>query len=224
VFTSTLKVKPAAGLFFISSSGKPFDTDKSLIAAQVHLNYKAEKSELNLATGIFNMDSLSNLPDGVETFSTDYNLSVSNVSVTYNTAKLPITIGANMMMNLADLTDSTIIANAHDGETMGYDVVFEVGKLKAAKDYLISFTYAHIEKYSVVDYFAQDDWLRWGFSGATGTRSSNFRGFEVMVAYAFGPKCNIMTRAYIVEGIAENTPGATIEINNRFRLDMNIGF
>ncbi|MFN0274333.1 MAG: putative porin [Chitinophagales bacterium] len=220
----TLKVKPAAGMFFISSAGKPFDKDRTLLAGQIHLNHKSEKTELNLATGIFNMDSLGNLPDGVETFSVDYNLSVSNVRFTYNTAKLPITIGANVMMNLADLTDSTIVANAHDGETMGYDVILEIGKLKAAKDYLISFTYAHIEKYSIVDYFAQDDWLRWGFSGATGTRSSNFQGFEIRLAYAFGPKCNIMLRTYIVEGIAENTPGATLETNNRFRLDMNIGF
>ena len=221
---ATLKVKPAAALFFISSSGTPFDKDRTLIAAQIHANYKKDKVDFNLASGIFNMDSLGNTPDGTESFAVDYNLSVSNIRFTYNTAKLPITVGANLMMNLADLNDSSIVANDHENETMGYDLILEIGKLKAAKDFLVSFTYAHIQKYSVVDYFAQDDWLRWGFSGASGTRSSNFQGLEIRLAYAFGPKCNIMARTYLVKGIAENTPGATLETNNRFRLDMNIGF
>jgi hypothetical protein len=221
---STVKIKPSLGMFFISSAGTPFDKDQTLLAGQLHVNSKKDKLELNAASGIFYMDSLGNLPDGAHTFAVDYHLSVSSVRVTYNTATLPITFGANVMQNFATLDDSTIVANQHEYETLGYDIILEVGKLKTAKDYLIALTYAHIEKYSVVDYFAQDDWLRWGFSGASGTRSSNFKGFEIRIAYAFGPKCNIMARTYFVEGIAENTIGSVIETNNRFRLDMNIGF
>ena len=221
---ANLKLTPSAGLFFISTTGSPFRNDRTLIEGQVHANYKKDKIDLNLASGIFYMDSLGNYPDGTETFSVDYHLSVSNFRLTYNTAKIPLTVGANLMVNFAELNDSTIIANKHENEKLGYDIILEVGKLKAAKDFLISVTYAHLEKYSIVDYFGQDDWLRWGFPNALGARSSNFQGFEIRLAYAFGPKCNIMARTYLVKGIAENTPGATLETNNRFRLDMNIGF
>ncbi len=99
-----------------------------------------------------------------------------------------------------------------------------MGSIREKNQWLIAYIYAHIEKYAVVDYFAQDDWHRWGFSGATGTRSSNFVGHEIRLAYAIGHKFNIMLRTYFVEGIAKATPASQIEQANRIRLDINIGF
>ena len=97
-------------------------------------------------------------------------------------------------------------------------------QLKDKKNYMLGVYYAHIEKYSVVDYFAQDDWLRWGYSSASGTRSSNFDGVELRAGYAFGPKFNLLARTYLCNGIVANTPQSDIETADRFRLDLNIAF
>ncbi len=51
------------------------------------------------------------------------------------------------------------------------------GGLGRRHEYQVSYTYAHIEDYAVVAFFAQDDWHRWGSAGET--RSSNFAGHEV---------------------------------------------
>jgi Putative porin len=219
------KIKPAAGFFIITSNGTPFRSDRTQKALQIHVNHKTAESELNFATGLFKMDSLGNTPDGAATFPIDYNLSVTTAKYSYNAGTMPISIAANYIINTSDLTTvPTIVANNHQDQKKGYSLTLEYGRLKAKNDYLFGFTYAHIEKYAIVDYFAQDDYMRWGFTGASGTRSSNFQGFELKAAYAFGPKCNITARTFIVNGIAPNKPAATLETNNRFRLDMSIGF
>ena len=137
--------------------------------------------------------------------------------------KTPVSIAGNGILNLAKLNDNpNVVDNDHQNETTGYRATFETGKLKAAKDYLLSVTCAHVEKYSVLDYFAQDDWMRWGFSGGAG--GSNFKGLELRAAYAFGPNLNLVARTYLIKGIAPNKPEATLETNHRFRLDLNVAF
>ena len=220
---NTTHVKPTVGFFFISSTGKPFDTDVTLKAAQLHVNVAKNKSEINIASGIFSINDLPNLPDGTGTFKIDYKMVVSNLKFTYK-SKIPIAITADIMLNLENYTDSTIIANQHQDQTTGYVVGAELGQLKDKKNYMLGVYYAHIEKYSVVDYFAQDDWLRWGYSSASGTRSSNFEGVELRAGYAFGPKFNLLARTYLCNGIVANTPQSDIETANRFRLDLNIAF
>ncbi len=220
-----LTIKPSGGFFIINSSGKSLKRDRTLRAAQLLATQKSSHTELNVSTGFFQMDSLGNTPDGTASFPVNYHLSVTNAKFTYFMQKLPISIAGNLMKNLAELSGTEIKANNHQDQKTGYTATLELGQLKAAKDFLFSVTYAHIEKYAVLDYFAQDDWMRWGFSGgAGGTRGSNFKGFEFRAGYSFGPKCNLIARAYFIDGIAPNKPGAVLETNNRFRLDMNIGF
>lgn len=223
---SAWKLKPAVAYFIINSTGKSFRRDRTMKAMQLHANYRPGKNELNLSTGLFVIDSMGNTPDGTQTFLVNYQESFSSLRFTYGAWKIPVSIAGNVMLNLAKLNDNTnVVGNDHQNETTGYSATFEIGKLKAAKDYLLSVTYAHVEKYSVLDYFAQDDWMRWGFSGgAGGTRGSNFKGLELRAAYAFGPNLNLVARTYLIKGIAPNKPEATLETNNRFRLDLNVAF
>jgi hypothetical protein len=220
------KLKPSGGFFVINSSGKSFVKDRTLKALQLAGNYKFDGNELNFSTGLFVMDSLGNAPDNTQSFLVNYSESFSNVKFTYNKLSVPVSIGGNYMVNMADLGYSTsITANNLQGQKAGYSVTAEIGKLKAKNDYLLAITYTHIEKYSILDYLSQDDWMRWGFpNGASGARASNFQGVELKAAYAFGPNCNLMARTYIVKGIVGATPTATIETGNRFRLDFNVGF
>ena len=218
------KLKPSGGYFIAITNGSPFNTDKTLKAFQILANYKTPTKEFNIATGIYKSDSLGNTPDGTATFLVNYAISVTSAKFTFNTKKLPLSIAGNFMYNFAELNNPTIIANNHQNQNTAYSATLEYGQLKNAHDFIISATYAHTEKYAIVDYFATDAWLRWGFTGATGTRSSNYEGIELRAGYAFGPKYNLLARAYFVNGIAPNKPGATLESNNRFRLDFNVGF
>jgi hypothetical protein len=219
------KIKPAAAFFIINSNGKSLQRDRTMRVFQVLGTYKNRGNELNLSTGYFSTDSIGNLPDATQTFRLNYHESVSSMKFTYGGSKFPISVAGNVMLNLAGLVDSNIVKNNLQEQKTGYSITLELGKLKMAKDVLLSVTYAHIEKYAVLDYFAQDDWMRWGFSGnAGGTRGSNFKGFEFRAAYAFGPNCNLVARTYLIGGLAPNKNGASLETNNRFRLDLNVGF
>ena len=224
--SENFKLKPAVAFFIISSSGKSFDLDKSMKAFQLSANYKSGQNELNLSTGYFMLDSLANAPDGTQTYNLSYDFSYSNLKYTYSGFKIPVSVAGNLMLNTATLDNKTIVANNLQNQKTGYSATFEVGKLKVAKDFLLSVTYAHIEKYAVVDYYTQDDWVRWGFpGGASGGRDSNFEGFELRAGYAFGPNCNLLMRTYFVHGIVKNTPAAVaLETGNRFRIDLNVGF
>ena len=90
---------------------------------------------------------------------------------------------------------------------------------------MFSYYYAHIPKYSVVDFLAQDDWVRWGLGNAVGTRSSNFIGHEFRLAYSFGRGFDVIVRTYVVKAIKkENLNQEVLETNNRFRIDCNFKF
>lgn len=222
--SKTLEIKPVIGLYFIATAGNPFGEDEELRAAQLHLKNTTDKSLVNVAVGYFGFNDLPNVPDGAGTYAINYNDVVTSIKYTQK-LKIPVSIALDLMTNLTDYSsDSVIVANNLTDEKLGYVINLEVGQLANKNNFLIGYYYSHIEKYAVVDYFAQDDWTRWNFDNATGTRSSNFSGHEIRIGYALGPKNNLVFRTYFVKGIAENFPGATIETNSRVRLDWNIGF
>jgi hypothetical protein len=113
-----------------------------------------------------------------------------------------------------------------DNERTGFVTSLSYGSAENKGDWQIGYRYAQIQKYSVVDYFAQDDWVSWSFPDNTpGTRSSNFMGHEFQATYAFGPGFNLVTRLYLVQGIKKNDPAdISRESADRVRIDLNIGF
>ncbi|MDP7397065.1 MAG: hypothetical protein QF541_09355, partial [Lentisphaeria bacterium] len=96
----------------------------------------------------------------------------------------------------------------------GWDVYAKLGSLKEPGDFLAGYYYARVEKYAVARHLSQDDWFRWG--SATQTRSSDYKGHEIRVAYAFTKKINLVARGYLVDAISTGEDG------KRFRLDLNV--
>ena len=115
--------------------------------------------------------------------------------------------------NAADVAP---LAVANQGETFGYALSATLGQLKKKHDWLVAYTYAHIETLAVNASFAQDDWVRFG-SGPQ-TDASDFEGHEARVAYAVSKNINLMARLYFVEAITTSQNG------NRFRMDVNWRF
>ncbi|MFQ5627781.1 MAG: putative porin, partial [bacterium] len=124
--------------------------------------------------------------------------------------KTPISVGADLMANTEDPT----ISGFEDQKT-GYVAQASIGQLKNTKDWLLGFYYANIERFSVIENFAQDDWWRFG-SGHT--NSSDLKGFEIRAALQIGKNTNLVARHYVTEMIVGNNEA------NRFRIDLNTKF
>lgn len=216
-----ISIKPTIGYFIVNSLGKGLERDPALIAGQIAVEIELNKIGITLASGYYRLNDIPNQNDGSGTFKLDYSFLNSGIKFDFKT-KLPISTGFDYLVNLKDYSDNTSISTVFQDETDGFVASLSIGKLKGNKDFLIGYYYAYIPKLSVVDYLAQDDWVRWNHNNVTGTRSSNFKGHEIRLGYALGANLNVVARAYFVDGIV--TTGSFKETNNRVRLDVNIGF
>jgi len=91
-----------------------------------------------------------------------------------------------------------------------------------SKKFSAKVSYAQIQKYAVIDMYAQDDWVRWGNS--TMTRSSNFGGFGVVLKYKLAKNFNTQLKFWNVEGLTKSTGDTALETGTRIRWDFNIKF
>lgn len=139
----------------------------------------------------------------------DYKIWASSVQYNWNA----FIFGADLYHNLENYDDNPEINEVYKDQNTGY-----VASLKyTINKFQFGYCYTHIEKYAVIDYFAQDDWLRWGTE--TFTRSSNFKGHEFKARYKINSQFNITFRTWLVSGIV--TTSSHLESGNRFRLDLN---
>ena len=83
-------------------------------------------------------------------------------------------------------------------------------------------TYAYLERFSNLDYMAQNDWARWDYSGfdSPDGRLSNLWGIEAVLAYAISEKVNLVSKYYLVEQLVPY--GAEKETGQRIRFDINL--
>jgi len=220
-----INLKPTASYFIVYSLGQKFNTDASLSALQLAFDFSLEKMGITIASGYYRFNDLPRQSDGEGIGTLNYQFINSGVKVALKT-KFPVAIGADLMLNLENYSgDSLIVASGLESEKTGFVASLSLGKLQKKGDILFAYYYSYIQKYSVVDYFAQDDWVRWSYSNSTGTRSSNFQGHEFRLAYAFGSGFNVVTRMYLVDAIAKNHPeDVAKETGKRFRIDFNIKF
>ena len=223
---NSLTFKPVAGIYTTKSKGSLFSDDGIFSAGQLAIVKAFKSSKLTLATGLFHFKNLADLNQKPLDEELNYSIWQNGVQVILHRTK-PISVGFDLAYNLEDYEDNTWIKeSALEDQRLAWVFSLSLGKLAAKGDYQIGYRYAHIEKYAVVDYFAQDDWVRWSFpSGTAGTRSSNFKGHEFHAAYTFGKGFNLVTRLFLVKGIKRSNPSdSNLESANRFRIDLNIGF
>ena len=150
-----------------------------------------------------------------------WNLGNAGANVQVKNGAKPVKVGFDFVKNFKDYPEGVF---NRDQQT-GYVVSAKMGRLAAAKEFLIAYYYAHIERFAVVPRLAGDDWLRWSDSGVPGTRSSNFMGHELRAAVALGKKNHMVARFYSVEGIELQESSASARENGkRFRVDWNMAF
>lgn len=210
-----------AGHFIINANNQTFDQDSYLQIIQ--LDFQIWKNRINIFPGFYNFNKIGNYPDQKHTFNLDY--SILHLGADFELLNSPkLNMGIEFYQNLNDYTKVDSIPSDFQDQRKGLVLSLKYGQLKEKGDWSVHLYYAHLQKFAIVDYFAQNDWVRWDYSslGASGARISNFQGAEFRFEYLIEDNFTINLRSYLVEELLRQ--GKFREDGNRIRIDLNIGF
>jgi Putative porin len=210
-------LRAAAGAFYVPDGG--WDLNGQMVAGQVKYALPVERSQVNVAGGIHYLhgqDGATNLRN--RNGARDYLIGVGSVQWQFPLGKLPLSLGSDVFYNFLDYDAADVLPfpASDTDQRLGYVFSAYLGQLKHKHDWLIGYSYTHIETFSVNGSYAQDDWIRFG-SGAQ-TDSSDFKGHEIRLGYAISSRMNLLARLYLVDAIT------TVQDGKRFRLDFNWKF
>jgi hypothetical protein len=207
----------AAGAFYLPDGG--YDLNGQMLGGQLKFSRPVESSQFIAAGGLYYMhgeNGANNLLS--RNGARDYLIGVASGQWSVPIKEFPLTLGADLFYNFENYNaeDLAPFPAGDDGETLGYALSVQWGQLKQRHDWLIGYTYAHIETFAVNASYAQDDWVRFG--SGTQTAGTDIEGHEIRLGYALSNRISLLARLYLVEAITTRQDG------NRFRLDLNWRF
>ena len=211
-----------AGHFIIQSTGQTFNKDRFAQFFQLDFTFLNERVSFFPAFYVFR--NLGNIPDGQETFELDY--SILHLGADFKVSKKPeFSLGLEYYSNVEDYANHQFILSQFKDQRQGGVISAKLGSLKKKGDWHFHLYYAHLQRFAIVDYFAQNDWVRWDYSsqGASGSRITNFQGFEFQIGYLIKENFNLILRAYTVTSLV-SLENEFEERGQRVRLDLNIKF
>ncbi len=214
------KIQVNMGHFIVTSQNETLDKDSYFQGLQ--LVTRLWDHSVIIYPSFFNFHKLPNIPDAAGSFTIDYNIAAIGIQMNL-LKKKSLAVGLDLYKNVSTLDIPQIPADLrNDKGGIVFNIIY--GQLKKPKNWMFGLYYAYLEKYAIVDYFAQNDWARWDYSSfdATGSRLSNMKGFEVRIGYAINEKLNLVFRGYYTEQIA--LEASVIETGSRARIDLNFKF
>ncbi|MEM7160096.1 MAG: putative porin [Myxococcota bacterium] len=164
----------------------------------------------------------------------DYTFIVSGIRATVATGTLryalPFSIGLDHSVNVQDYTnDDTVFDHHRDQKHMvvaqaRFGHATRTGAGSSRGDWYVGYTYARKQELSVVSYYTEDDWVRWG--NIHGNRNTGYQGHEIRAAFAVGPHVDLLARLYLVEALLPRLQNDAIarENGNRVRVEVNVHF
>ena len=210
-----------AGHFIIKSNNSSFSNDSYLQVIQMDIQLLNNK--INLFPTYSYFHQIGDIPDGKYRFLVDYSIfQFGSLFKLDKAEKFKLTF--DYFLNLQEYPSFKLDHPQLQNQKTGFVVAAKYGETKSKGDLLVELTYARMEKYSVVDYFAQNDWITWGYSSfdASGSRITNFQGLELKLKYTIKEGQNLVMRAFYVEELV--LTGSHQEKGNRIRLDYNVKF
>lgn len=221
-----IELRPTAALFIADHEQVLGFKDGRITAAQLMGKIEASKSvSIEVAAAYLHMLRIFDIPQHLGGMNRQkYQFIVSNARATIDVGR-PLVLGLDYFVNIANYDDVAHIPDHYKDQKTGFVGHIHYGSTKKSGDFLLGYYFAYKQRYSVVDYYAEDDWTRWG--NIDRNRNTNYSGRELRLAYAFGKKMNAVLRFYSVEALEErieNDPAAATETGNRVRLDFNTGF
>ncbi len=210
------KIRFTVGHFILSSRDRSFIDDSYFQGAQISVF--SHKEMMQVSAAIYQLSNIPNIPDGAASFDLAYSIlhlrskcSFSNVSFDFD-----------LYYNAKDYNSNLDIAQEFRDQKLGYTLGVQYGDLLSSQAWMYRLTYAYLERYSILDYMAQNDWARWDYSSDSSPdgRLTNFRGIEAVVAYSITERCNLVMKYYTIKQLVPF--GSYKENGQRIRFDLNI--
>ncbi|MEL6866656.1 MAG: putative porin [Bacteroidota bacterium] len=220
-----LVLKPTLGHFIFRSGNTLFQEDAYLSSIQLHSQLRlGNEAKLLFNLGNLYFHNFPDLPDKQHTYLMNYNIVTASMQYQIPLGKTLLAFGLDGFFNTTGYQRNEDINTDYEDEKNGYVATIQYGRIKQRGDWMLQVCYAHIEKYAIVDYLAQNDWARWDYSGvgASGSRLSNFQGVELKLGYQLRSNINLIARYYQVEQLVKL--GQFKENGQRFRIDLNAKF
>ena len=220
-FYTIKDVKLVAAHFISNANGSTFDKDAYMQAIQ--LSGKIEKFRSKAYLSFYAFRNMSNIPDGKGSYLLDY--SVINLGSTfYPIQNFDLELGFELFSNAEDYSSHADVPDHLKDERFAYVLNLGYGKKGKKNNTFVRLSYAHMDKFAIVDYFAQNDWARWDYSSfdSPDGRLTNYKGLELMAGYMISDYIKVNTRYFAVEQLVPYGPFA--ETGQRIRFDIDIGF
>jgi len=209
------------GHYIIAVSNKSLNQDSYFQGFQISSSFL--KKRLILFPSLYIFKNIPNIPDGNDTFLLDYAIAHIGTKIKV-LKKIPLNIELDYYKNLKDYNNSDSIPNNFKRQKSGFVIGLKYGGLVHVRDWSFSTSYSNLERYSIVDFLAQNDWARWDYSssGSPDGRLTNFNGIEVVAGYKIDEKINLKVKYYFVQQLI---PLGTVKENgNRIRFDLDFKF
>ena len=214
-------IKFGAGHFIINSENTSLDKDRYFEGIQIvttHWN-----NRIILFPTLYYFRKMPDIPDGQGTYDIDYSIFHIGTNVTI-IQKPVLSIGVDYYYNFNDLSKNDSIPQNLQDQKQGFVLGLVLGKFEEKKDWTIRVYYSYLQRYSAVDFLAQNDWARWDYSdqGSPAGRLTNYQGLELMAGYVINKNFKLNVRYFLVEQLIPY--GVALETGSRIRLDLDIGF
>ncbi len=220
-----LKLNPTIGYYVTNHDQLVEYVDGTMIMAQIAGTHKInDKLTMDIAVAYNQMDNIFDIPEhlgGTKRINYKFIIVGARAKISQ---KRPLELGLDYFGNMEDYTNNPNIENHYKDQKNGFVGHIQVGNSTDKGDWLFGYYFAYKQKYSVVDYYGEDDWVRWG--NVDRNRNTNYSGHEFRLAYTIAPGFIAMLRAYTVEAIVKRLENnaITTETGSRIRLDIDIEF
>ena len=207
------------GHFIFITDGGTFGNDSYIQGVQLLSKWAGNR--FIFFPGLFYFKQMPNIPDGNETYRLDY--TIAHIGARYNILKTSKwSVEADYYHNVENLSKNDSITLEFIDQKKGITVSTRYGDLKSKGNWYYRISYNYQERYSAVDFLAQNDWARWDYSdqGSPDGRLTNYKGWEFLIAYALTAKMDLQLRSFFVEQLVPF--GDFKETNSRVRFDINI--
>ncbi len=205
----------AGAHFILASNDDFFFNDAFFQGFQASINTINNRFEI--LSSYYRLRNIPNIPDGEHSYLLPYSILHFAGKMRIN----KISIESDFYYNLENYNDSNV-ANEFVNHKTGYVFGIQYGSLDNAKQWKFKLTYAYLERYSILDYMAQNDWARWDYASFNSPdgRLSNLQGVEAVVAYSLTDKIKLVTKYYFVDQLI---PFNTLKENGqRIRFDIDV--
>ncbi len=228
-FSSTFELEPnwidqvrlGLGHFILVASNSTFDKDSYIQVAQVTTHHLDRR--LAVFPTFYFFKDMPDIPDGNENYR--FNYSILHLGTHFLAFEKPdIILGLDLYQNIENYQKVDSIPENLRDQKKGFVASVVWGQLKKAKDLKLGVYYMYLERYSAVDFIAQNDWARWDYSnqGSPDGRLTNYKGFEFIAAYRLNKSMKLSMRYFKVEQLKASGPA--LENGDRIRFDIDIWF